>query len=237
MTGTELKTLVRDLLFEDVAAAGSGLTSDAKLTTVIAIANQEVWQWAVDASPSTFAERAEFTVPQDVGYVSLVDGVDAVSLPAMLPMLLGGVGTAIYRPTNLLAENNGVWYPLEPGIAQRLSRSVENAEDCGLSVPSAYYFEGDLLFLAPRLVQDATVRMTYVPEVADLTADMQALSGKLRTFHPLVAYHACVLYRVKDAKDPTSFVGFRDELKRSMLTHLKKRHSQKGRVIREEAYD
>lgn len=208
MLGSELKTFVKHILFEE--AATTALVTDPMLTTTLVIANQKVWQRAVQQASAFFAVRsADLTLSVVTGYYSLT-------------------ALGVYKILNIAVKVGDYYVNLTP----IMSADAPQREYLTTFRAYGWYQEGDNLYFSPPIQQDQIFRLTYVPNLPDLTDGTNALGGKLVTFHPLVAYEAALALAVKDEANLSGYKLLRDELYGSLTTYLGKRHKQSGRAIR-----
>jgi hypothetical protein len=103
-------------------------------------------------------------------------------------------------------------------------------------IPTAWTLLGEKILLLPKMNGPVPLRVTYIPNVGDLTTDSQVLlSGKLPSFHQLIPYEAAALLAPRDAD--RSLPATIKEMKDSFNDYLQSRQRQGGRKIRFVAWD
>lgn len=222
---SELRDLVKNITFEDQAS--SGLFSTAQLDSCINIASQWFYRECVKQAQSLFTVKSSaLTFVAATGYYDYSG--ETVNL------------AGIYLITKVEVLVGSEYVPVAP------ERNVEadkfkNVNGLNLatnsSFPAMYYQDGELLYFAPAPASDLTFKISYVPNLLDLSsAADDALYEKLSSFHHVIAYQAAIHLLAKDEAKTAEWRVLRDESMRQLTQHLSRRSSQEPRKVRYEPY-
>lgn len=217
---TNLRTIMRSICFEEVN--DRGLFSAAQRDDFINMAHRELYARICETAPSWFAKQS---ADKNV----TLAGLD-----------LSGTGGAAFDANGVhqilrveFKDVPGNYLALEPyDLQETIATSGPFATIDGNNSFVGFYFLNETLYLYPTPQNSRTLRVTYVPNPADLSATTDTpFSGRFPQFHDTVAYLAAVLALEKDKGEAK--IKQRYEIKLELLmNHIRRRQMQKPRTVR-----
>lgn len=214
---TNLRSVVRSLCFESDGQAG--LFTTQQLDDFINLAHRELYAIIVDAVPSYFATRSSDLSITSSGYSF-----------AGTALTTNGV-FLINRVEYKDAEANYFTLPAyDRNELPQVNGPLVQWE--GDAVQGGWFLEAEKVYLYPQPSGTKTIRMTYVPNVADLSASTdQPFGGVLPGYHDTVAYLTAALALQKD--EAAKFIEKHYDRKLlQLLNHIRRRHAQGPRTVR-----
>lgn len=220
MTLLEAKNLARLIFFHN---GGRADLDDLQLNALMNIANKYRWMQAAEAFMSMFVvESADLTTTGTGAY-----DYSALAAPS------GDYATGVHLPSHVEFKDEGVYYriPYEPQIN---SDQYQTTVTIGDLQPSAWTLIGEKIQLLPKPSATKTIRLTYVPVLADMDADSDLLlAGKMPLFHSLVVYDS-IASLIPPAS--TGFFGVLNRYEKSWNEFMKSRQ-RGGRAVRHVPYE
>lgn len=205
MTRDEAVAFVKHLLHEE--SSTQALASEPNLALTISLANTKIWLDAVEAHAGfwTVASPA-VTVQNGEAPLSAFDPV-GVHLVRHVQIQYGSAWLGVQS----IAPRDG-------GDTEPVAGAYVDEADA-----TAYYIEGESLYLYPKTDGPTTARLKYVPRLPVLNAGSQLLGGRLPEFHAIVCYDAAIELAAKDEAATKEWARRRDELGARLPRYMRSR--------------
>jgi hypothetical protein len=205
MTRDEAVAYVKHLLFEE--SSTQALASDANLALTVNQANTKAWLDSVEANTKFWSVTSPGIAVQG----------SETSLAAF-----GANGVHLIRGVQIRYGN--AWLGI-PEVAPQDGGDTEPIAGAYVDVAAAtaYYIEGDNLFLYPKTEGTTEVRIKYVPRLAALTGPGELMGGRLADFHSLVVYDSAIELGAKDEARTDEWKVRRSEIGSRLLRYMRSR--------------
>lgn len=225
MTLAQIRNLVRTLLYSVDRRAD---VDQNTLNVLLDGINKSLWLRAVKAAQTIFTVYSDVTVPSNTeGKYDL----------ATLPLASAGLHRVVRVE---LFTTNGNRIPLDPIYVNDRAEFEQPSVIATSLEPSAWFTlrgassTSEDLFLVPKPSRQVTLRIYYVPNLADWTTDTtEPLAGHalFAPMHMLIAIEAAI------SLGATNLGALRETLNTSFNDTIRKRHGQGARKAHYEPYE
>lgn len=218
---TTLRSLVRSLCFEQ--DADEGLFTTQQLDDLINVAHRRLYNKIAVLTPQVFASQSADLTCGASGYAYGGTTLHAQGVHQLVRVEL--------------KTTTGNYLPLENFQLPEVGQVTGPLVDVNGQSFFGWYDLGQTIKLYPTPTGNQTIRATFIPGLADLSATTDyPFGGSFRQFHDVVAYLAAVLALEKD-ECPKWLKSRFQEMEQEFITHCRRSQVQRPRRILETAWE
>lgn len=196
----------------------SDFVPDSELNRMINVAYADYYSFLVDNNPDLFIKSDS---------VAVVSGTQSYALPDDCWHIVG-----------IDALDGSDWYTLDVFNWSERNRSLSGAGSNGDKFSARWRDMGDALYFEPVPSWSGTVKVWYIPEPEELSADGHTIRS-YAGWEEYVVLHCLIQYCGKSEQDHTLFLSQLSTLKSNMLNVVNRKSSDPDRmrdVSRESVY-